>query len=75
MSCILHHLGVLLILAYTCSWARSAILAAGKSRAGMFLFLLFLHFHSFSFLFCLSPSSPLLSLPSLFSLFQGEDPK
>ena len=32
-----------LILAY--SWARPAILVAGKGRGGMFLFLLFLHFH------------------------------
>ena len=32
-----------LILAY--SWARSAILVAGKGRGGMFLFLLFLRFH------------------------------
>ena len=44
--CILHHWGVQLILAY--SWARPGILAAGKGRGGMFLFLLFLHFHSFS---------------------------
>ena len=44
------HRGVQLILAY--SWARSAILAAGKGREEMFLFLLFLHFHSFSFLPC-----------------------
>ena len=28
-----------------------AILVAGKSRGGMFLFLLFLHFHSCSFFF------------------------
>ena len=40
--------GVQLILAY--SWARPAILVAGKGREVMFLFLLFLHFHScFSF--------------------------
>ena len=38
--------GVQLILA--CSWARPAVLAAGKGRGGMFLFL-FLLFHSFSF--------------------------
>ena len=31
-----------------CSWARPAILVAGKGRRGMFLFLLFLHFHSCS---------------------------
>ena len=43
--CSLHHLGIQPVLAY--SWARPAILAAGKGRAGMFLFPLFLHFHSF----------------------------
>ena len=48
VSCILCHWGVQLILAY--SWARPAILVAGKGREVMFLFLLFLHFHSsFSF--------------------------
>ena len=41
VSCFLCHLGVQLILAY--SWARPAILVAGKGRWGMFLFLLFLH--------------------------------
>ena len=46
MSCILRHRGVKLILAYR--WAKPAILAAGKVRGGMFLFLLFLHFNSFS---------------------------
>ena len=45
---ILRHQGVKLILAY--SWARPAILVAGKGRGGMLLFLLFLHFNScFSF--------------------------
>ena len=43
VSCILRHRCVQLILAY--SWERSAILAAGKGRGGMFLFFLFLHFH------------------------------
>ena len=47
VSCILRHRDVQLILAY--SWARPAILVAGKGRGGMFLFLLFLH--SFLFLF------------------------
>ena len=63
VSCILCHRGVQLILAY--SWARPAILVAGKGREVMFLFLLFLHFHScssffpvplfhlFCYLFCL----------------------
>ena len=49
VSCILRHLGVQLILAY--SWARPAILVAGKVRWGIFLFLLFLHFHSCSSFF------------------------
>ena len=49
VSCILRHLGVQLILAY--SWARPAILVAGKGRWGIFLFLLFLHFHSCSSFF------------------------
>ena len=61
------------ILAY--SWARPAILAAGKGRGGMFLFLLSLHFHSFSFLPWPSFSSLPLSLLSLFSLSQGDDTK
>ena len=38
--------GFQLILAY--SWARPAILEAGKGRGGILLFLLFLHFHSCS---------------------------
>ena len=46
---ILRHWGVQLKLAY--SWARPAILVAGKGRGGMFLFLLFLHFHSCSYFF------------------------
>ena len=49
VSCILGHLGVQLILAY--SWARPVILVAGKVRWGIFLFLLFLHFHSCSSFF------------------------
>ena len=49
VSCVLRYLGVQLILAY--SWARPAILVAGKGRGGMFLFLLFLHFHSCSSFF------------------------
>ena len=65
--------GVQLILAY--SWARPAILAAGKGRGGMFLFLLFLHCHSFSFLPCPSLSYPLLSLLSLCSISLRDDTK
>ena len=49
VSCILHHRGVQIIFAY--SWAKPAILAEGKGRRGMFLFLLFF---SLSFIF-LSP--------------------
>ena len=49
VSCILRHRGVEMKLAY--SWARPAILVAGKGRGGMFLFLLFLHFHSCSSFF------------------------
>ena len=67
VSCILRHRGIQLILAY--SWARPAILIAGKGRGGMFLFLLFL------FLLCPSLSSFLLSLLSLFSLSLGDDTK
>ena len=47
--CILSHWGIQLIVAY--SWARPAILVAGKGRGVMFLFLLFLHFHSCSTFF------------------------
>ena len=35
MLCIFHHWGIQLIL--VCSWARPAILAAGKGRGGMFI--------------------------------------
>ena len=70
VSRILCHRGVQLILAY--SWARLAILAAGKDRGGMFLFLLFLHCHSFSFFPCLSLPSLLLSF---FSLSLGDNTK
>ena len=73
VSCTLRHRDVHLILVY--SWARPAMLAAGKGREGMFLFLLFLRFLSFSFLPCASLTSPLLSLLSLFSLSLGDDIK
>ena len=70
LSCIIHHQGVQLRLAY--SWARPAILVAGKGRGEMFLFLLLLHFHSFS---SFSPV-PLFYLPyCLFSLSLGDDTK
>ena len=55
-----------LILAY--SWARPAILIAGKGRWRMFLFLHFLHFHSFSSFFPV----PLFHLYYLFSPFLWE---
>ena len=74
VSCILHHWGVQLILAY--SWARPAILAAGvRVEGGMFLFFLFLHFCSFSFLPCL-PLSFMSSTISSISLlpFSGRGP-
>ena len=65
------------ILAY--SWARPAILVAGKGRGGggggedffyFFCFLIFFSFFLFLFLPCPSLSSPLLSLP--FSPFLRE---
>ena len=60
VSSIWHQRGIQLILAY--SWARPAILAAGKGRGGMFLFLRFFTFIHF-------PLSPLsLSLISSTSL-------
>ena len=72
VSCILCHRGVQLILAY--SWARSAILVAGKGRE---VFISSVSSLSFLFLFlpCPSLSSLLLSLPSLFSLSLGDDTK
>ena len=68
---ILRHQGIQLILAY--SWARHAILVAGKGRGGMF-FISSVFSLSFQFLFlpCPSLSCPLLSL---FSLFLGDDTK
>ena len=59
--CILHHQGVQLILVY--SWARPAILVAGKGKEGMFLFLLFLPGVSFLFLFISSTISSISFLP------------
>ena len=73
VSCILRHLGVQLILAY--SLARPAILAAGKGRGGMIYFSGFFTFIPVLFLRCPSLSSPLLSLLSLFSLSLGDDTK
>ena len=45
VSCSFCHSGGQLVLAY--SWARSTVLAAGRGRGGMLLFLLFFHFLSF----------------------------
>ena len=72
--CILVHRGVRQILAY--SWARPAILVAGKGRGGND-FISSVSSLSFLFLFLLYPplSSPLLSLLSLFSLSLGDDTK
>ena len=49
VSCSFFDRGAELILVY--SWARPAVLAAGKGRGGMLLFLLFLPFLLFSFFF------------------------
>ena len=70
MSCILHHRGVQLILAY--SRARPAILVAGKGRGEMFLFLLFLHFRSYSSFFPVPFFHLLYHLFYLFSAFLWE---
>ena len=65
VSRILHHRGLQLIFTY--SWARPAILAAGKGKGGMLflLFLLFLRYHSFSFIPYLSFSSSAISFISV----------
>ena len=63
VSCILRHQGVKLMLAY--SWARPAILVAGKGREGNVLFLLFLHSCSSFF------RVPLFHLYYLFYLFSS----
>ena len=62
--------GVQLILAY--SWARPAILVAGKGREVMFLFLLFLHFHSCFSFFPVPPFHLFCYLVCLFSPFLWE---
>ena len=73
MLCILRHQGVQLILAY--SWARPAILVAGKVEGECFIFFVSSLLFQFLFLPCPSLSSLLLSLLSLFSLSQGDDTK
>ena len=62
--------GVQLILAY--SWARPAILVAGKGREVMFLFFLFLHFHSCFSFFPVPPFHLFCYLFCLFSPFLWE---
>ena len=65
VSCILRHRGVKLRLAY--SWARPAILAAGKGREGVFFFFCFftlIHF-TFSHLFLSFISSTISSVSLL----------
>ena len=73
VSYIFFHRGVQLILAY--SWARPAILVAGKGREVMFLFLLFLHFHSCSSFFPVPLFHLFCYLFCLFSLSLGDDTK
>ena len=73
VSCSLRHWGVQLILSY--SRARPAILAAGKGRGGIFLFLLFLHFHAFSSISSVPFFNLLCCLFCHSSLSQGEDTK
>ena len=70
MSCILLHSGVQLILAS--SWARPAVLEAGKGKGEMFISSV----SSLSFLFLFFPCSSLTSLLlSFFSLSLGDDTK
>ena len=59
-SCILHHWGIQLILAY--SWARPTILIVGKDRGGISISSVSSLSFLFLFLPCPSLSSPLLSL-------------
>ena len=72
---ILRHRGVQLILVY--NWARPAILVAGKGRGGGDVFISSVSSLPLIFLFlpCLSLSSPLLSLLSLFFLSLGGNTK
>ena len=64
------HRGVQLTSAF--SWARPAVLAAGKGRGKMLLFLLFLHFLSFPFFFPIPIFHLLYYLFYLFSPFLWE---
>ena len=69
--CTLRHQGVQLILAS--SWAKPAVLAAGKGRGDCFYFFCFFTVIHFHFSAVPSLSSPLLSLLSLFSLSLGDN--
>ena len=72
VSCTSRHRGVQLILAY--SWARPAILVAGKGRRRCFYFLCFFTFTPVPH-FSMSSLSSLLLFLSLFSLSLGDDTK
>ena len=78
-SCILRHRGVPLVLAH--SWARPAILVAGKGSGvggwGGYIFIFLLPSLSFLFFFLPYPLSviSLLSLLSLFSVSLADDTK
>ena len=73
VSCISRHRGVHLILAY--SWARPAILVAGKGRGGNVFISSVSSLSLLFFIPCPSLSSLLLSLLSLFSLSLEDDTK
>ena len=74
MSCILRHLVVHLILAY--SWARPVVLVAGKGRGGRFLFfvssLSFIFLSPLSLSFITTTISFYLSSPSLWETTQND---
>ena len=70
VSYILCHWGIQLILAY--SWAKPAVLAAGKVEGECFYFFCSFSFIHFLFSTVSSRSSPLLSHLSLFSLSLGD---
>ena len=72
VSCILRHWGVQLILAY--SWARLAVLVAGKGKGECFYFFCFFPFILVP-LSSLSPSFISFTISSLFSLSLGGDTK
>ena len=73
VSCILRHRGVQLILDY--SWARPAILVAGKGGGESFSFFCFFTFIPVHLSSCLTLLSPLLFLLALFFLSLADDTK